>query len=336
MNIFIPQSYEVPLKVALIDEDNTALTAKISERISTSFALTDVTEVEITSALANNKVDYALIIRAGFTEKFLRGQDAYLEGYGISGQNVSLGLQNIINSFLRSTQALALACNGDEQSFVNSLATFATKASITHAHTAEVSHSRTIGVLGFLVQFMIYTSVMTTGLILDEKSNGSLYRILSSPTNMRQYMSGHLLSSLSVAVAQVVSIFVFLKYAMGVYFAGSFWSLLFIYVVYAVVCMSMGLLITMYCSNPRQAYVAVIMMATPLVMLGGAYWPRNFMPDVLIRISNLLPTTWVIEASKKLVAGGTLLSVTNELLILLAFAAVFFFGGVLRKVDISK
>ncbi|KAF0193960.1 MAG: ABC-2 type transporter [Bacillota bacterium] len=337
MHLFIPKSYEVPFRVALIDQDGSVLGNGLRNKLARSFRLVDVKEEDLSSALVNGILDYALIVRQGFTDEFLNSGHVAVEGYGISGPNVAAAVKNLVNSYLSSAAPIAGAARGNMGSFHQGVESFtAGVVDVDYVRTSHNSRDRTVGVLGFLVQFMVYMSVMTTGLILEERSNKTQYRILSAPVNMRQYMTGHLLSAFVVALIQVFSVFLFLKYAMGVYFGGFFFSLLLLFIVFAIVCICMGLLIISICTTPRQAFVAVILLTTPLVMLGGAYWPRSIMPNTLIRISDLLPTTWVMIAADKLVEGGALMSIGGELAILVAFAAVFFAGGVMRKVDIAK
>ena len=335
MNVFVPKNWEVPLKVAIIDQDNTPFTLLLRQRLGNNFQLVDLNRDDVQLALINKRVDYAVRVQAGFTEQFLQSGDALVEGFGISGLNVSPLVTNNINSFLNAAASIAQS-TGEREAFNLSMATFAAEGlGIEHAVLADKNRDRTSVVLGFLVQFMIYASVMTTGLILEERSNRALYRIFSAPISIKEYMAGHLLSSLSIALVQVTTVLLFLRYVMGIYFGAAFINIAVLFAVFALVCTSMGLFITAYCQKPRQAYVAIILLATPLVMLGGCYWPRSMMPDVLIRISNLIPTSWLMEATTKLLQGGTLFSVSGELIVLLAFAAVFFFGGVLRKVDVT-
>lgn len=333
MNLFIPKDYEVPFKVGFIDEDCSTLTMGLREKLASCFDLVETAEEEVSAAVVSRELDYALIIRKGFAEEFLRTGNVAVEGYGVSGPNVAMAVNSILNSYMNAVQRLAT----DPDAFESSLLAFLEGAvKVSYLRVDEASRLRTLGVLGFLVQFMIYMSVITSGLLLEERGNRSLYRILSAPVDIKQYMGGHMLSAAFVAVVQVVVIFAAMKYAMGIYFEGFFLSLMLLYVLFALVCVCMGLLVTSYCKTARQAYIAIVLLATPLVMLGGAYWPRDFMPEILIRISNLLPTTWVLEASRKLINGGSLASIASEVAILCAFAAVFFAGGVLRKVDIAK
>ncbi len=337
MNLFIPQSYHVPIRVVFIDQDGTELTGLLRDKLNSQFELVELTESEILSALLDDRVQSALIAREGFTNELLSGRNPALEMHNLEGPNTSVLVQGYVNTMMNAIAPIAKAAHGDEAAFLAGLEGFANSNLAVEQVTAEETNiARTIGVLGFLVQFMLYMSVATTGLILEERSNRSFFRIFAAPVTARQYMGGHLLSSLAIALTQVVTVLVALRYWMNVYFGGAFASMFVLFALFAVVCICLGLLITAYCKNPKQAYLGVMFLTTPLVMLGGCYWPRSFMPDILVRISNLIPITWVMEGARKLVEGGSLMSIAGEMGMLLAFAAVFFAGGVLRKVDVAN
>jgi len=337
MNIFVPASYDVPIRVVFIDEDGTALTRLLNDKLSAQFELVQLTESGILPALLDDRVQYAIIAREGFTKQLLDGDTPALEAHKLEGPNTSLLVQGYVNTLMNSIAPIAQAAGSDEAAMAAGLESFARSGvGADLVPTEEANKARTIAVLGFLVQFMLYMSVVTTGLILEERSNRSLYRIFAAPITAKQYMGGHLMSSLVVGLLQVSTVFLALRYWMNVQFGAAFMGMFVLFSIFAVVCVCMGLLITAYCQNPKQAYLGVMFLATPLVMLGGCYWPRSFMPDMLVRISNLLPTTWIMEGARKLLEGGSLWSIGGEITVLFAFAAVFFAAGVLRKVDVAN
>jgi ABC-2 type transport system permease protein len=72
-------------------------------------------------------------------------------------------------------------------------------------------------------------------------------------------------------------------------------------------------------------------------MLGGCYWTKDMMPEVMNKIANFIPTSWVMAAVDKLLYEGKgLAGISMELLILLLFTGVFMAGGLFKKVDVSK
>ncbi len=66
-------------------------------------------------------------------------------------------------------------------------------------------------------------------------------------------------------------------------------------------------------------------------MLGGCFWPKEIMPDMLQRISEFVPVTWAIKGMEKILNGGSITTVGNEIIVLLLFALVFFLVGSAQK-----
>lgn len=74
----------------------------------------------------------------------------------------------------------------------------------------------------------------------------------------------------------------------------------------------------------------------PMCMLGGCYWPIDFMPDTLQKIANFVPTSWLIKATEKIIYGAKLSEVYIEIFIIILFTITFFLIGINKRVDISK
>ena len=337
MNMFIPRDYEVPYKIGVVDQDDTPLTQMLQRQLSLSFELIELESDSLLFAVANNDVDYALSINPGFTASFIDGEAVQLAGFGISGAAAPTLIKNSTNSILGALQALASSAAGDNAVFMEGLASFEEGyMAVEKNHIVSINKDRTIGVLGFLVQFMLYMSVVATSLILEERANKTFHRIFSAPVTIRKYMANHLLSALTIGLLQVGLLFIAFRTVMDVYLGDNPYIMLLLFAVFTVVCIALGLFITAYCRTAKQAYITIMLLTSPLAMLGGCYWPRDWMPDVLVRIGNFLPTTYAIQGAEKLLTAGTLSSIAGELIILLGFATVFFTAGVLRRVDIAR
>jgi ABC-2 type transport system permease protein len=71
-------------------------------------------------------------------------------------------------------------------------------------------------------------------------------------------------------------------------------------------------------------------------MLGGCWWPMSFMPDILQKIANFVPATWIMKAYNSLLTGKSLMDVADKLLIMVVFSVVFFLLASWKKTDIAK
>ena len=334
---FASLEYEKPVKVAVIDEDNTAFSQELTQHIEGNFLMVSVEKDDMITSLIDGKIHYGILIPGGFTRQVIAGESPKAEGYSISGVNTAAPVEGTLNTFLMVADNIARAANYDEAAFYRGMETFSGgQPTVSFEVSSDTNRSKSTMAMGFLVQFMLYMSVLTTGIIAEDKKNRTLYRIFSAPVSMIRYMGENLLSFIVIAALQVLSIMAILKFGLNIYFGISIWNMIVLFLTFAVVSIAFGLIITTYARNPVQAYITIFLVTTPLVMLGGSYWPRDYMPDILIKIGNFLPTSWVMSGVGKLLHGGNLSSITQELVVLTAFAGVFFLIGILRRADLAK
>jgi ABC-2 type transport system permease protein len=66
----------------------------------------------------------------------------------------------------------------------------------------------------------------------------------------------------------------------------------------------------------------------PTCLLAGCMWPREFMPDIMLKISNFVPQTWVLKGMTDLVTRGSdITAIFVPSTILMVFASIFFIVG---------
>lgn len=331
-----PEKKEV-INITIIDEDKTELSEILINKLSSNYNIISSTKDDIVNNLIKTNIHYAFVIPTGFTDRIIKGEDVEISGYEIQETNSSYPVKIYINNLINSVKNIGFSAGKDSEKFYEGLSYyFDGKLEMDYQFFKDVDKKRTHDSLGFLVQFMLYMSVIAAGLTLEEKRNSTFFRIFSAPVSIKRYMFENLLSALAIAILQVTVVFLFLKFYMNVYFGQSMLNMYLLFILFSVVCISMGTALTTITKTPKQAYLAIFLMTSPIVMLGGCYWPRDYMPDVLINVGNFVPTTWVMEGANKLLTGGNLASITWELVILLAFSFVFFLLGTLRKGNIMK
>lgn len=329
---------KAPLNLAIIDEDNTILTEIIYNQLESNFSTVEVEKNNITSSLITMDIDYAIVINKGFTDEIINGEDPVIEGYSIQGVNSSLPVKSYTDSILNSVKKIAFEAEGNEDIFFTMLESFK-NGPLTlkvEANNETTNKIRSEAAIGFLVQFMLYMSVITTSFMLLDKENRTFYRVFSTPISMKRYMFENLLSFSVVALLQVGSGLIVMKYFMGINLGHSFLNMFILLAIFSLVCITLGLVITSYAKTSKLAYLIIFFLTTPLVMLGGCYWPLEYMSDIFIKISNLLPTTWLMKGAHELIYGGNLHDIYDKILILIAFSVVFFLIGTIRKVDVTN
>ncbi len=334
---FLSMGTEIPLKVAVVDEDNTPFTAMLMTGITENFTLVDCAKDDIINELIAGNIDYALLIEPGFTGELIAGKTPLLDGYSIGESNLNIPIENYLSYLLSAAEEIANSAENDTQLFYQGLGYLSSGImELSLVRTDSVDRSLGPAAIGFLMQFSLYMSVITTAIIVEDKMKKTFFRIFAAPISVKRYMSENLLSFFIVGIIQVIAVLLFTRYYMNIYLGESIWNMLLLLTIFTAVSITFGLLITAYAKNTTQAYLTIAVITTPMIMIGGGYWPRHSMPEILIKIGDFIPTSWVMSATDKLLYGGNIASIGKELVILLAFAVVFFLAGVIRKVDISR
>jgi ABC-2 type transport system permease protein len=327
--------------ILLVDDDQSVISQLLAERLQ---AMDNKVKVEISEEniiddkILSYQADEAVIIPKGFGEDILSGGKAAVEEFYIIESEGVYYARAFIDGFVSDMKALADTLAPDREAFGEALDSYRQYTLSIQAPPAEdtVKLVWAYGSLGFLVQFMLYMSIITSGIILEDRNSGVYYRTFFAPVSLKRYYTENLLASLTVGILQGAISITVLILVFGMDFVAPA-AILVLFAVFSLVCISLGMwLITLF-KRPLMAYLSILGITTPLVMLGGCYWDINFMPDILVKISKFMPTSWVMQAVSKVLYGGAAISgIMVELLVLLLFSGVFFAAGLAKKVEISK
>lgn len=176
---------------------------------------------------------------------------------------------------------------------------------------------------GMALMFLMFTVSYGGRSILAEKSQGTLPRMLVSPTNATQILGGKVFGIFFTGVAQLLiliggtSLLFQLKWgdALGV-----------IVLVLASVfgATGWGMLITALARTPAQ--VGSVGSAIMLIfgILGGSFVSLDQMPPLVQTISRITPNSWALDGFTTLALGGTLPALSTPITALLTMGGVLF------------
>jgi ABC-2 type transport system permease protein len=176
---------------------------------------------------------------------------------------------------------------------------------------------------GMALLFLMYTVSYGGRSILAERSQGTLPRLLVSPTTTAQVLGGKVLGIFFTGVAQVGILILASSVFFGVQWGNTFGvALLILAAVFGAT--GWGLLITALARSPAQ--VGSIGSATMLIfgILGGSFIQLNQMPPLVQTLSKITPNAWGLDGFTTLALGGTLPSLVEPLTALLIMGAVLF------------
>lgn len=104
----------------------------------------------------------------------------------------------------------------------------------------------------------------------------------------------------------------------------SAWLLFIVLMFFALVAVSLSLMIVALADNSMKANAWQTLIIIPTSLLAGCMFPVEVMPTYMQSIAEFLPQYWLLETIGQLQEGSMLSDVLLNLVILLAFALMFF------------
>ncbi len=177
-------------------------------------------------------------------------------------------------------------------------------------------------IMGMLL--MLVCAMMTSISIVREKERGTMELLLVSPVRPLMVIIAKAVPYLVLAFFILLVILLMANYVLGVPLAGSLVWIIGVSVLYILLALSLGLLI----SNIAQTQLVALLLSAmvllmPVVMLSGMLFPVESMPNVLQWISAIVPPRYYIEAMRKLMIMGVGIGeVAREVTVLAVMTAV--------------
>jgi len=176
---------------------------------------------------------------------------------------------------------------------------------------------------GMALLFLMYTVSYGGRSILAERSQGTLPRLLVSPTSTAQVLGGKVLGIFLTGVAQVGILILASTLFFGVKW-GDALGVLVLILAAVFGATGWGMLITALARTPAQ--IGSIGSAVMLIfgILGGSFINLEQMPAFVRTISKITPNAWGLDGFTTLALGGTLPNLVEPLTALLLMGTLLF------------
>jgi len=177
-------------------------------------------------------------------------------------------------------------------------------------------------IMGMLL--MLVCAMMTSISIVREKEKGTMEVLLVSPVKPLMIIIAKAIPYLMLAFVILIIILLMARFVLGVPLVGSLFWIIAISIIYILLALSLGLLISNVAKTQLVALLlSAMVLLLPIVMLSGMLFPVESMPTVLQWISAIVPPRYYIEAMRKLMIMGVgIKEVAREVLILTGMLAV--------------
>ena len=158
-------------------------------------------------------------------------------------------------------------------------------------------------IMGMLL--MLICAMMTSISIVREKEHDTMEVLLVSPVKPLMVIIAKAVPYLVMAFAILITILLMARFVLEVPLAGSLFWIIIVSLIYILLALSLGLLI----SNVAQTQLVALLLSAmvllmPVVMLSGMLFPIESMPAVLQWISAVVPPRYYIQAMRKLMIMG--------------------------------
>lgn len=318
--------------IAFLDLSNDEITRKISDKIVSSGFFIETEELlnynDIDRVLKKGKTKAVIIFEEGFGKKLIRDGKASMSIIADGSEpNTATLITNyttaIVNEF---SIGMAPAAPNSAIRIVPEVKMFYNPGLQSHFMFVP-------GVITLIL--ILICALMTSVTITREKEFGTMEVLLVSPLKPIQIILGKvtpyfLLSFINVLLILAMSWFVF-----GLPVKGSIVLLLAESMLYILMSLSLGILISTVSSTMQQAiFISLIGLMLPTILLSGFIFPIDNMPKIYDYVSMIVPPRYFIIIIKNIMIKGTgLMYIWKETLILTVMTIVFI-GISVRKFKI--
>ena len=155
------------------------------------------------------------------------------------------------------------------------------------------------GIMGMI--FILICAIMTSVSIVREKETGTMDLLLVSPVRPISILIGKLVPYFILSCI-ILAIMLTMAYTLlGLPTSGSIFSVIAVSLIYIILSLSIGLLISTMVDNQVSALiVSAMLFLVPVIMLSGMIFPIDNMPLSLQGVSCIIPARWYIAAMRKL------------------------------------
>ncbi len=176
---------------------------------------------------------------------------------------------------------------------------------------------------GMAIFFLMYTVTYGGRSLLEERSEGTLARLMSTPTGMADILGGKVIGIFLTGLIQVLLLIggTALLFRLN-------WGppLAVVVLIIATVAgaTGWGILLAAIARTPGQVATTGTTLMLLFGIMGGSFLPAEVFPQALRVVRLITPNAWALDALAELSLGATLTDIWLPIVVLLGMAAVLF------------
>jgi ABC-2 type transport system permease protein len=315
------------VRLAIVDPapDHATLALRSRFAATASFRLTAVVPrvVDLEPLFQRGRAQEAIVFAPGFAESLARGlparvlivTDATEPNTASAAQSYAL---TVIRTYEQELGGPSTPLGAGRQPGVR----IVPAVRMRFNPTRESSNLFVPGLMAFVLT--IISALMTAISLTREKETGTLEALLVSPLRPWQIIVGKVAPYLAVGFVSVLLVIIEARLVFDVPLRGSLALLLAEGLLFILVSLALGILISARTSSQRVAMMgALIGTMLPTMLLSGFIFPIESMPRPLQVVSTIVPARWFVQIARSIMLKGVGLAyLWEETLVLVAMALV--------------
>ncbi|MEV0648302.1 ABC transporter permease [Phytomonospora sp. NPDC050363] len=338
IGIVVLSSQQAKWVIGVHDADGTALTRSFVDTFAADSEIVDVPDpAGWQNALLDAEYDLLIVFPEGHTESVVDGLAPAAEVHVRGDNNQTDSLRARIGTFLSGVNAVGQAAAGDHALFDAGLQDYLERkydAEYTNfAQGSAEEASRAIATLGYLAFGLMMMMGSAAGLLLEDRQRGIYERVRLTPLKQRSYFFQYFASMGVIAATQLVAVMSVLPVMTGVTYGSTVaqWAgVAAATLCFALFCVAKSVMVYRFAPTAVAAMTINSLIDVPMLMIGGALWPREIMPEPLQRIGEYLPTHWYLDAGELAVNGAGVRALATPLALLVGVSVVLVLGFSIR------
>ena len=316
-------------KIGILDKSNDEVTRAITNRLLSSgyFKADKIlnSESEIESAFKRDRVKMVIVYEPEFSKRLDKDGVAHVQLIAdASDANTARLLTAYCEGIFNSYQTEINMPGGELTPRI------VPQVRMLYNENLDGVFMSVPGIMAMIL--MLVSAMMTSVSIAKEKEFGSMEVLLISPLKPYQIILGKVTPYILLALINAITILLLGFFVFHVPVKGSLVLLMFINLIFIVLALSLGILISTVAKDQMLAMVmSMFALMLPTILLSGFIFPIENMPWPLQWFSAIMPPRWFIVCIKSVMLKGVGISyIWKELLILTSFI-ILFIGLSVRK-----
>ena len=339
----------------VLNEDEGNLGSVLVERLTNNASLAVSTVVDIdagTAAVENGEAVGLLILPANFSQSLLQGisldfivdptvvtqaqaveQLVLVEVSKIGG---SLGAAQFSTNVAEQLTLFSTAAEEEiyfEAGVEQALAAWESPPITisTNAETSSIPAGNALSSPGMMVMFTMFLMLGGAAVLVVEREQGTLRRLLAMPFDRANILLGKMLGIYLAGLFQIVFLILAGIILFGVGWGQSPLALALMVLGFAFAVTGLSIAMAALARTPAQVNSLTTLVVLSISALGGAWWPLEVVPPILQTVAHFTPVAWAMDGFHDIVTRGLdVTAVLPEFSVLVGFGLVFMLIGLLR------